>query len=93
MYSEVFQELEFFRSPSTRNKIEVQERVPHSSKNIANHRFEMQKKRIEKGISIMDLSMKVQCDVETLVAYERGETTLSANVLEGIGKTLFARDH
>jgi ribosome-binding protein aMBF1 (putative translation factor) len=51
-------------------------------------RHKAQMARVERGLSIQDLSSKIGCTPETLAAFERGDEVLSTDLLQALRSAL-----
>lgn len=51
-------------------------------------RHKAQMARVERGLSIQDLSTKVGCSPETLAAFERGDEVLSSDLQQALDNAL-----
>ena len=48
----------------------------------------LQQQRIEKRMSITQLAREVQCDVNTIASYERGDEVINNDLVDRISKAL-----
>lgn len=99
----------YCRVYQTWNLVKKQETLPYSTRNdavdkdassdplqassLVELRHKVQMARVEKGLSIHDLSLLLNCDPEMMSSFERGDDILPDNVHNAIQKLLFSSPH
>ena len=77
------------RAPNKDTNPSVQHACPSSmAPTPLDLRHRVQMARVEKGLSIEELSKRVVCEAETLAAFERGDEVLSSDLQQSLRNVL-----
>ena len=86
-YVRVYQTWNLVSSAGARKEGDYQSEVV-SVERVPDFRHRVQMARIERSWSILELSSKIGCDVDTLAAFERGDDILSADLRTALSRIL-----